>query len=134
MTLPAPQLSAAMVILRVADLERARLFYAETLGLRATLSFPGFVFFAAGPVTLVINQPERAVASVTSGLTEVVFDVPDIHAAHAALVSRGVAFVSPPVLIGRAAEHDRWAAPFRDPDGHALSLTATMPRGAGGQE
>lgn len=132
MTRPPPALSANMVILRVADLERARAFYAETLGLRVTRSFPGFVFLDAGGVTLVLNQPERPLASVTSGFTEVVFEVADIQDAHAALRSRGVAFLAPPFIVGSAEDYDRWASPFRDPDGHLLSLTAMTPRRAGG--
>jgi predicted enzyme related to lactoylglutathione lyase len=49
---------------------------------------------------------------------EIVFNVEDIQAAHAALSARGVAFrIAPRPVTG-----DRHAADFRDPDGHALSI------------
>lgn len=110
------------VILRVADLGTARDFYERLLGLRVQTSFPGFVFYHAGPVTLALNQPERAVPTLTSGLTEVVFDVPDIHVAHAALAARGVKFLMEPRAVSSDAVSELWAAPFRDPDGHLLSI------------
>ena len=53
-----------------------------------------------------------------AGGTEIVFGVEDVTAAHAALTARGVAFLSAP----RNVTGDQWAANFRDPDGHLLSV------------
>lgn len=122
-----PALCASMVILRVQDLARAERFYTGALALEPTRRFAGFVFLDVGPLTLILNQPERAVPAVTTGLTEVVFSVADIHAAHRALEARGVAFLAPPRVVGHADGFDRWVAPFRDPDGHLLSITSTSP-------
>lgn len=116
------------VILRVKDLAAARAFYEKTLGLRVQTAVPGFVYFHAGPVTLVLNQPERGVPSVTAGLTEVVFDVPDIHIAHKAMAARGVAFLCEPQAVSSDAASELWAAPFRDPDGHLVSIIQRKPR------
>lgn len=110
------------VILRVRDLVATREFYERALGLRVQTSFPGFVFYHAGPVALALHQPEHAVDAVTSGLTEVVFDVPDIHVAHAALVAKGVKFLAEPRAVSADAASELWTAPFRDPEGHLLSI------------
>jgi catechol 2,3-dioxygenase-like lactoylglutathione lyase family enzyme len=115
-------MTVSTLILRVRDLGAAREFYERTLGLRVQTSFPGFVFYHAGPVALALNQPEQSVPSVTSGLTEVVFDVPDIHVAHAALAARGVKFLMEPRAVSSDGVSELWAAPFRDPDGHLLSI------------
>ena len=42
----------------------------------------------------------------------------DVTAAHAALRARGVEFLNAP----RHVTGDQWAANFRDPDGHLLSV------------
>lgn len=52
------------------------------------------------------------------GATEVVFQVDDVQAAFDALRKRGVAFDSAP----HNATGSEWAANFRDPDGHRLSI------------
>lgn len=121
--------TVSTIILRVADLAMAREFYERVLGLRVQSSFPGFVFFHAGPVAIALNQPERGVSSVTSGFTEVVFDVPDISAAHAGLSARGVKFLMEPRVVSSDAVSELWAAPFRDPDGHLLSIIQRTSRG-----
>lgn len=110
------------LILRVRDLGVARAFYEQVLGLRVQSANGGFVFYHAGPVTLALHQPERSVERVTSGLTEVVFDVPDIQLAHAALAAKGVKFLAGPQVVSSDAVSELWAAPFRDPDGHLLSV------------
>lgn len=125
----ASALCVSMVILRVHDLARAERFYTQALGLEATRRFGGFVFLDVGGVTLILNQPERAVPSVTSGLTEVVFSVADIQKSHRELVARGVVFLAPPQVVGHSEGYDRWVAPFRDPDGHLLSITSTTLKG-----
>ncbi len=110
------------VILRVRNLVATREFYERTLGLRVQTSVPGLVFYHAGPVALALHQPEHAVDVVTSGLTEVVFDVPDIHVAHSALAAKGVKFLSEPRVVSTDAASELWVAPFRDPEGHLLSI------------
>ena len=46
----------------------------------------------------------------------------DIHAAHAALTARGVAFEQKPHLVAKMPDHDLWMAFFRDPDENLLAV------------
>ena len=72
-----------------------------------------------------LSEAHARLATPVAGGAEVVFGVDDVTAAHAALTARGVAFLGPP----RNVSGDQWAANFRDPDGHLLSVFG--PRGAG---
>lgn len=126
----------AHVILRVSDLPRSVAYYKDMLGLTMQASFPGFAFFAAGGVTLVLNENKAAAAAagrVPDGVpaTEIVFETTDIHAAHAALKSRGVAFAREPRVVTSDATHDTLATDFCDPDGHVLSITGRVARRPG---
>ena len=49
-----------------------------------------------------------------------------IHGAHAALRSRGAAFVDPPHLIARLPDHDLWMAFCRDSEGNLLGLMSEV--------
>ncbi len=116
----------ANVMLGTTDLPQALAFYHETLGLDIRFQSPGFAFLDGGGVTLVLSEAHARLAEPVAGGTEIVFAVDDVTAAHAALAARGVEFVSPP----RNVAGDQWAANFRDPDGHLLSVFG--PQGTGG--
>ncbi len=81
------------VMLGTTDLARSLTFYRDTLGLTVQFEIPGFVFLSAGGVA-------------------------DVTAAHETLQARGVEFLNAP----RNVTGDQWAANFRDPDGHLLSI------------
>jgi len=117
----------AQVILRVADLKRSMAFFGETLGLTLKFSFEGFAFYAVEGIDLILNESKTA-RDAGHDLTEIVFECADIHAAHAELKTRGVAFSREPRVVTSDATHDLYAVDFRDPDGHILSLTSQVPR------
>ena len=102
----------------VSDQDRAKAFYAETLGFTVSADIDGergrfidLVPPAGGcGIALVTNMP----AGSLSGL---VLDVDDIDATYAHLAAAGTAFTSPP----RDTPHGRFAA-FTDPDGNAWVL------------
>jgi catechol 2,3-dioxygenase-like lactoylglutathione lyase family enzyme len=52
--------------------------------------------------------------------------VDDIHAEHARLTAAGVEFLMPPTHVSSDDTHDLYAAAFRDPDGHLLSITSRV--------
>jgi catechol 2,3-dioxygenase-like lactoylglutathione lyase family enzyme len=106
--------------------ERARAFYADTLGL-PYLGFDGFAHsFRAGPNTLrVVKPPHR----VQAEYTVLGWETPDIAADVAALSASGVAFERYPFFGDQQDANGIWSAPggakvawFRDPDGNILSL------------
>lgn len=113
------------------DLVRARVFYAETLGLRVTDESPYACVFDAGGTMLRLT-PVRKLSKVR--YTVLGWGVVDIAATVAALTAAGVAFVS-----FRGMDVDEagiWTAPggdrvawFEDPDGNLLSVTQFLARG-----
>ena len=106
------------VMLGTTDLARSLAFYRDTLGLTVQLELPGFVFLNGGGVTLSLSEAHAKLATPVAGGTEIVFGVADVTAAHEALRARGVEFLNAP----RNVTGDQWAANFRDPDGHLLSI------------
>jgi len=106
------------VILGVRDMERSLAFYRDALGLPVTFAAGDFVFLRAGAMTLCLRKVNQLPESVDERMVELVFGVEDIHAAYEALVGKGVVFrIEPRVVTG-----DQFAADFRDPDGHVLSI------------
>jgi catechol 2,3-dioxygenase-like lactoylglutathione lyase family enzyme len=107
-----------IVMLGVANLDRAVAFYRDRLGFGVKFQTPGFAFLDAGPVTLALSEPlGRAVATMT-GAMELVLPVANVAEAHRLLLEKGVAFTQAP----RAVTPTDWAANFNDPDGHRLSI------------
>jgi catechol 2,3-dioxygenase-like lactoylglutathione lyase family enzyme len=116
------------VMLGVRDLEASTRFYTETLGLKPTLQSPQIVLLDAGSITLGLSPGHARLAAQNadpndlnpkiSGATEVSFAVEDIRSAYAALREKGVTFLNEP----RQATNKEFAAHFRDPDGHMLSI------------
>ena len=108
-----------VVMLGVAEMARSLQFYRDQLGLALKGQVDGFAFLDGGAVTLCLSESlARAVTGQIAGATEVVFSVPDVKGAYEALRSRGIEFVREPFV----ATGPMWAANFRDPDGHILSL------------
>ncbi len=106
------------IMLGATDLARSLAFYHETLGLDVQMEMPGFAFLNGGGVTLALSEAHARLATPLAGAVEVVFGVADVTAAYAALRARGVEFLNAP----RNVSGDQWAANFRDPDGHLLSI------------
>lgn len=103
-----------IVILRVPDLEAARAFYGETLGLPLDEETPNFLFVApmdgqGSALGIGAGQPGAADS------IEVWWRVDDTDALHAALVAKGVRITEEPVdrPFGRAVS-------FADPAGNIL--------------
>jgi len=72
----------------------------------------------------VLHSVDEATSHVAA-MTHHVFEVEDVDAAYLSLSARGVVFrVRPRVVTG-----DRYAADFRDPDGHVLSIFGPRAKG-----
>jgi len=111
-----------VLILGVTDLRRSLSFYRDTLGLQLRGTGGEFAFLDAGGVTLALRE-QKDLGQATNGRVEFVFSVDDVSAAHESLRSRGVEFrLEPRIVTG-----DRYAADFRDPDGHVLSIFGPSP-------
>jgi methylmalonyl-CoA/ethylmalonyl-CoA epimerase len=113
------------IAIPVADLERAVAFYSDVLGLRLLFRAPpGLAFFDCGGVRLMLSRPEGPETPARAGL--LYYLVPDIGAAHATLVERGVIFVQAPSLVARLPDHELWLALYRDSENNLLALMSEV--------
>ena len=108
----------SMIMLGVRDLEKSVFFYRDRLGIDIRERIPGFAFLASGALTIVLSEPLAKNVSPLAGATEVIFSVNDVRASYEALKDQGVEFSQEP----RNVSGPMWAANFRDPDGHLLTL------------
>jgi len=107
-----------VIMLGVADTEKSVPFYRDRLGLKLTARFEDFAFFDAGGVTLALSGGLARATGKGAGAVEIVFSVEHIRQAYQALRAAGVEFSGEP----RVVSGPNWAANFRDPDGHILSI------------
>lgn len=130
MNTPAPRNSVLKgtqitCMLPVKDLERARRFYGEQLGLEAIGAKPDgkYVYRCGGTELALFPKPEGTKAEHTA----VSFQVKDIVAAIRALEANGVVFADYDLPGFKTVEHicvlgSEKAAWFQDPEGNILCL------------
>jgi len=110
----------AQIARSVADIEAAKAWYGEVLGLALLYAFPGMAFFRLGETRLYLQQAEKVL-----GESILYFRVGDIHAAHAALSARGAEFVNAPHVVHRHPDGtEEWMAELRDHAGQPLAIMA----------
>jgi catechol 2,3-dioxygenase-like lactoylglutathione lyase family enzyme len=105
------------VVLHVSDVERAKKFYTEILGMTLYREDPGQVFMHAGQQGIALfKKPDDAPVSAGGDLNHLAFNVASgtYETLKADLERNGVA------VSGRPGQ-DRCIY-FRDPDGHRLQL------------
>ena len=108
----------------VTDVERAIVFYRDTLGMRFLFQAPpGLAFFDLSGVRLMLDGPARARAGNSS---VIYYRVEDLEAAFTALSERGVRFEAEPHLIAKMPDHELWMAFLRDPDENLLALMSEV--------
>ena len=113
-----PQLKISHIMLGVESKDRAVKFYRDKLGLKLQMEFEGFAFFEGGGCALVMSEALARANTYKVGATEVVFGVEGVREACDELRAKGVEFVNEP----RAVSGPMFAANFKDPDGHLLSV------------
>jgi methylmalonyl-CoA/ethylmalonyl-CoA epimerase len=110
---------AGVVILAVTDLNQAVAFYRDRLGLKLVRTQEDFAFFDAGGITIALRGGRPKVDPAALAATEISFEVEHVKAAYQALRTVGVEFRREPIVVTGTT----WAANFRDPDGHVLSIS-----------
>lgn len=112
----------AQIAIVVRDIERAKDFYRERLGLEWLFDAPpSLSFFQCGEVRLMLSLPE---GPETAGISIVYYQVADVAAAHRLLVENGVPFESEPHVVAKLDGSDLWLAICRDPEGNLVGLMA----------
>lgn len=122
---------ATRVILRVSDLDRSTAFYRDRVGLTLQSLNDEFAVFDAGGMILMLEHLPKPPSSPSAGLaafTEIVLESGDVLALHAAMQTRGVQFKQEPRAVTSDDTRVMYAADFRDPDGHVLSIAGWVPR------
>ncbi len=116
--------SDATPMIAVKDLDRARKFYEDTLGLTEVDDFGEGFMLKSGDTRLSVYRSEYAGTNKATALT---FDVEDIESEVRGLKDKGIAFEHYD-LEGLRADGDIYrgegmkTAWFKDPDGNILSL------------
>jgi DNA-binding CsgD family transcriptional regulator/catechol 2,3-dioxygenase-like lactoylglutathione lyase family enzyme len=109
----------------VSDLQRARHWYGEVLGLPHLYTFGKLAFFDCNGTRLFLSET----AGAPPAESILYLSVENIHAAHSLLLARGVEFTGAPHLIHTHANGvEEWMAFFKDPEGRPLALMSqTIP-------
>ena len=99
------------------DIQRAKRFYADTLGLEIDSEGESDIEFRAGQVTLDIFNPASIGQPFAPSPAGLALRVPDVERARAELEAKGVVFDGETVTTSVCR-----MASFKDPDGNALML------------
>ena len=99
------------------NIQRARRFYLETLGLPHETDTPVGFEVKAGQLTLSVWEPEKIDLPFAPNPNEVALRVPDVEAARQTLEQKGVEFNDETLDTGVC-----HMAFFADPDGNPLML------------
>ena len=99
------------------DLQRARRFYTETLGLEVETEGESDLELRCGQVTLDVFDPSSIGQPFAASPAGLALRVDDVDAARAELEAKGVEFDGETVVTGVCR-----MAFFKDPDGNALLL------------
>ena len=106
----------------VRDVEAARRWYGETLGLRHLYSFGNLAFFDCGGLRLYLSEGDGGPAE-----SIIYFRVEDIRSAHAALSARGIEFINAPHMVHRHQDGtEEWMAEFKDNEDRPLAIMAQV--------
>lgn len=116
------------IALTVTNLDEARAFYRDVLGMRFLFDAGTMTFFQCGAVRLLIGTAERPAGQERPGGTVLYFRVSDIQGTWAALKAKGAAFIHDPHVVAKMPDHDLWLAEFRDPAGNVLALMSEVAR------
>jgi catechol 2,3-dioxygenase-like lactoylglutathione lyase family enzyme len=99
------------------DIERAKRFYGETLGLQIESEGESDMEFTLGQVTLDVFDPSSIGQPFAPNPAGIAIRVPDVDAARAELEAEGVEFDGETIVTSVCKQ--AW---FKDPDGNALML------------
>jgi methylmalonyl-CoA/ethylmalonyl-CoA epimerase len=122
--MPAESSHIAQIAVIVEDVERAKAWYRDQLGLPHLFDAPpGLSFLQCGPTRLMLSRPEEG---VPLGNSILYFAVEQIEDAHRSMAEAGVEFLEQPRIAARVAGRDVWIALCRDSEGNMVGLTSEV--------
>lgn len=102
----------------VKDIQAARRWYGEVLGLEHLYSFGNLAFFNCNGLRLFLSELEGSPAE-----SILYFRVDDVRSAHEALMARGIEFIDAPHMIHKHPDGtEEWMAFFKDNEGRPLAI------------
>ena len=107
-----------MLMLGVENLEKSVAFYRDVVGVSPKSQIEQFAFLDAGDMTLVLSQSLGRAIQPRAGAMQAIFAATSVRKAHQELHARGANFINDPNEVSPGS----WAATFRDPDGHMLTV------------
>ena len=113
------------VALTVRDLDRARIFYCDTLGLPLLFEAGTMLFFDMSGQRLMVGLSEKPEQPI--GGTYIYFDAPDLSALVPALKAKGVEMIGNTETLQRTDTHELKLQFFKDPDGNQIGLMGMVP-------
>ena len=112
------------IAVSVRDLGAMTAFYRDVLRVPFTFEVPGMAFFDCDGTRLMLAVPQGLECG--PGNSILYFRVPDIGAAHAGLLARGVDFERGPFRVAKMPDHELWMAFFRDVERNLLALMSEV--------
>lgn len=110
----------AQVAIPIKDLERAKSFYGDVLGLKHLFDAPpGLSFFQCGETRLMLSRPE---GPESAGSSILYYGVEDVDSACRGMRGKGVVFDEEPRCIAQVEGRDIWLAVCGDGEGNLLGL------------
>jgi catechol 2,3-dioxygenase-like lactoylglutathione lyase family enzyme len=109
------------VAITVSDVQKAKHFYADILGLKRLLDpGPNLAFLAAGTVRIMLTVPQGA--GEVGKNSVLYFRTDDVEGTYRQLVEWGDTPERAPQMTARLPDHELWLAFVRDPDGILVGL------------
>jgi methylmalonyl-CoA/ethylmalonyl-CoA epimerase len=117
----------AQIGIAVRDLERAKHFYGESLGLAHLFDAPpGLAFFQCGQTRIMLSETE---GSAEQASVILYYSVPDARAAQASMAAAGSSFVADARCIAQVGDKDVWLAVTSDGEGNHVGLMSEQATG-----
>jgi methylmalonyl-CoA/ethylmalonyl-CoA epimerase len=115
------------IFVNVQDLDRAILFYRDTLGMKFLFQAPpNMAFFDCGSIRLMLGIADRPELNHPASI--IYYKVTDIQETHQTLKANGVKFIVEPHLVAKMPGYDLWLADFYDSENNILALMCEVPR------
>lgn len=114
------------IAITVKDVDRARAFYRDVVGLHHLFDAPPrMTFFDCGGVRLLLGESEEG---ATHGASILYLDTQDIEGTHDALAARGATFEQAPHKVADLGDRELWLAFFRDSEENVMALMSEVPK------
>jgi methylmalonyl-CoA/ethylmalonyl-CoA epimerase len=114
------------IAINVKDVERAKAFYRDVIGLTFLFDAPKLAFFDAGGVRLMLGTPEKPEFDHPASI--MYYSVTDIKASHDAIASKGAHVERGPELVAQMPDFDLWISFYKDSEGNYFGLMSEVRR------